>query len=171
MQSFAEMHQRDHQGVHQQVYKEGRSYKRTQSLTISQIFLLDKAVREFSWVPAEILLEHAVVERVQMLAHNPVLLQLRLVLLHRRLHNPSVNQSIDQSINQPVLIHLGHNSGLRILSPHPEMLLQIDRTKFLRLKIEHATVKHFLMHIHAKINRFQSIYLWFVTLFPIRYRI
>ncbi len=52
------------------------------------------------------------------------------------------------------------------------MLLQIDRTKLLRLKIEHATKKrHFLMHILEKMNQFPLIYLRFVNLFSIRYSI
>ena len=46
------------------------------------------------FLPAEILFEHAAVQCGQVLAHNPVVLQLRLVLLHRRLHNQSGNLSI-----------------------------------------------------------------------------
>ena len=46
------------------------------------------------FLPAEILFEHAAVQCGQVLAHNHVVLQLRLVLLHRRLHNQSGNLSI-----------------------------------------------------------------------------
>ncbi len=50
-----------------------------------------------SCIPAEILLEHAVVEGIQVLAHNSVILQLYLVLLHCSLEKGQPLKSLQQT--------------------------------------------------------------------------